>query len=138
MEGAQATPLRFRPPIRANFRLELRLTFCLETDHARIPPRRHLGASWSLEDFASQVYAARRQDVAAGFGGDLARAAAQVRARMLVIYSWDDHSVTAESAAAFAKYVRADTLSLASPCGHLAPGCEMARIAPIVRQFLAR
>lgn len=97
-----------------------------------------LGASWSLEDFASQVYAARRQDVAAGFGGDLARAAAQVRARMLVIYSWDDHSVTAESAAAFAGYVRADTLSLASPCGHLAPGCEMARIAPIVRQFLAR
>jgi homoserine O-acetyltransferase/O-succinyltransferase len=86
-----------------------------------------LSATWSLEDFASQVRAARRQDVAANFGGDLARAAAQVRARMLVIYSWDDQSVTAESAAAFARYVRADTLSIASPCGHLATGCEGAR-----------
>jgi len=55
-----------------------------------------------------------------------------------VIYSWDDHSVSAESAAAFARYVRADTLSVASPCGHLATACEGARITPIVRKFLAR
>jgi homoserine O-acetyltransferase len=95
-------------------------------------------ATWSLEDFASQVRAARRQDVAANFGGDLARAAAQVRSRMLVVYSWDDQSVSAESAAAFASYVRADTLSVASLCGHLATGCEAARITPVVREFLAR
>jgi homoserine O-acetyltransferase len=97
-----------------------------------------LSATWSLEDFVSQVRAGRRQDVAANFGGDLARAAAQVRSRMLVIYSWDDHSVSAESAAAFARYVRADTLSVASPCGHLATACEGARIMPVVRKFLAR
>ena len=70
--------------------------------------------------------------------GDLARAAAQVRSRMLIIYSWDDHSVSAEGAAAFARYVRADTISVASPCGHLATGCEGARITPVVRQFLGR
>ena len=99
---------------------------------------KELSANWSLEDFASQVRAARRQDVAANFGGDLARAAAQVRSRMLVIYSWDDHSVSAESAAAFARYVHADTISVASPCGHLATGCEGARITPVVREFLAR
>jgi homoserine O-acetyltransferase len=99
---------------------------------------KELRANWSLEDFASQVRAARRQDVAANFGGDLARAAAQVRSRMLVIYSWDDHSVSAESAAAFARYVRADTISVASPCGHLATGCEGARITPVVRKFLVR
>jgi homoserine acetyltransferase len=97
-----------------------------------------LSTTWSLEDFVSQVRAARRHDVAANFGGDLARAAAQVRSRMLVVYSWDDHSVSAESAAAFARYVRADTLSVASPCGHLATGCEGARITPVVREFLAR
>jgi len=57
---------------------------------------------------------------------------------MLVIYSWDDHSVSAESAAAFAKYARADTLAIASPCGHLATSCEGARITPVVREFLAR
>jgi homoserine O-acetyltransferase len=95
-------------------------------------------ATWSLEDFASQVRAARRQDVAANFGGDLARAAAQVHSRMLIIYSWDDHSVSAEPAAAFARYVRADTLSVASQCGHLATACEGARITPVVRTFLAR
>ena len=99
---------------------------------------KELSANWSLEDFASQVRAARRQDVAANFGGDLVRAAAQVRSRMLVIYSWDDHSVSAESAAAFARYVRADTISVASLCGHLATGCEGARITPVVRKFLAR
>ncbi|HEX9084161.1 MAG TPA: hypothetical protein VF836_05440, partial [Gemmatimonadaceae bacterium] len=85
-----------------------------------------------------QVRAARRQDVAAKFGGDLARAARQVRSRMLIIYSWDDHSVSAEAAAAFAKYVHADTLSVPSPCGHLSTSCEAARITPVVRQFLAR
>jgi homoserine O-acetyltransferase/O-succinyltransferase len=99
---------------------------------------KELSASWTLEDFASQVRAARRQDVAANFGGDLARAAAQVRSRMLIIYSWDDHSVSAESAAAFARYVHADTISVASPCGHLSTGCEGARITPVVRRFLAR
>jgi homoserine O-acetyltransferase len=97
-----------------------------------------LSASWTLDDFATQVRAAQRQDVAAKFGGDLARAAAQVRSRMLIIYSWDDHSVSAESAATFAKYVRADTLSVASTCGHLVTSCEGARITPVVRAFLAR
>jgi len=99
---------------------------------------KELSANWTLEDFVSQVRAARRQDVAANFGGDLARAAAQVRSRMLVIYSWDDHSVSAESAAAFARYVRADTISVASPCGHLATSCEGGRITPVVRKFLAK
>jgi homoserine O-acetyltransferase len=97
-----------------------------------------LRGSWSLEDFAAQIRAARRHDVAADFGGDMARAASRVRARMLVIYSWEDHSVTAESAAAFARYVRADTVAIASPCGHLAPGCDAARVTPLARAFLAR
>jgi homoserine O-acetyltransferase len=99
---------------------------------------KQFSASWRLEDLATQVRASRRQDVAAKFGGDLARAAAQVRSRMLIIYSWDDQSVSAESAATFAKYVHADTLSVASTCGHLMTSCESARITPVVRAFLAR
>jgi homoserine O-acetyltransferase len=99
---------------------------------------KELSTTWRLDDFASQVRAIQRHDVAAKFGGDLARAAAQVRSRMLIIYSWDDHSVSAESAATFAKYVRADTLSVASTCGHLVTSCESARITPVVRAFLAR
>jgi homoserine O-acetyltransferase len=106
------------------------------TDVAR--RTRELSTTWRLEDFATQVRAAQRQDVAAKFGGDLVRAAAQVRSRMLIIYSWDDHSVSAESAVAFAKLVHADTLSVASTCGHLVTSCEGARITPVVRAFLAR
>ena len=94
--------------------------------------------TWTLEDYAAQLRAALRHDVAARFGGDLARAAMEVRARMLVVFSWDDHMVTARSAVAFAKYARADTLSISSPCGHTASACEQARIGVAVREFLAR
>lgn len=97
-----------------------------------------LRQTWSLEDYAAQLRAVRRHDVAALFGGNLSRAATRVRARMLVIFSRDDHMVTASPAAAFARYARADTLSISSPCGHTASVCEQARIGPAVRQFLAR
>lgn len=97
-----------------------------------------LRQTWFLEDYAAQLRATLRHDVAARFGGDLSRAAREVRARMLVIFSWDDHMVTAGSAVAFAKYARADTLSLSSPCGHTASVCEQARIGVAVREFLAR
>jgi homoserine O-acetyltransferase/O-succinyltransferase len=94
--------------------------------------------SKSLDDMLAQVHAILRQDVSASFGGDMARAAAQVRARMLVVYSWDDHMVTAGPAAEFARLVKADTLAVASACGHLSAGCEGARVDPVVREFLAR
>ena len=94
--------------------------------------------SWKLEDFEAQLGAGLRQDVSARFGGDMTRAAAQVRAPMLIVYSWDDHMVTAEPAAAFAKLVRADTLSIHSKCGHVAAGCEAASVNPVVRRFLER
>ena len=91
-----------------------------------------------LEDYAAQVRAVRRYDVAVSFAGNLGRAAAQVRARMLVIFSWDDRMLTAGPAVDFARHVRADTLSISSPCGHTAFVCEQARIGVAVREFLAR
>jgi len=97
-----------------------------------------LKQTWILEDYAAQVRAARRYDVAASFAGDLARAAAQVRARMLVVFSWDDRMLTAGPAVDFARHVWADTLSISSPCGHTASVCERARIGIVVREFLAR
>jgi homoserine O-acetyltransferase len=98
----------------------------------------YLRHNWNLQDYASQLRAVLRQNVAARFGGDLTRAAAEVRAPMLIVFSWDDHMVTADAAVAFANYVRADTLSLHSACGHLAPACDEARASAVVRQFLAR
>ena len=95
--------------------------------------------SWDLEDYASQLRAIRRYDVTLSYGGDVHRAAAEVRARMLAVYSWDDHMVTAGPVAAFARMVpRADTLSVRSTCGHIMLFCEQRRLGAAVRAFIAR
>ena len=97
-----------------------------------------LRRTWSLDDYAAQLEAMLRHDVSARVGHDMARAAQEVRAPMLIVFSWDDHMVTAGPAAAFARLVHADTLSLASACGHAAVGCESARAGAAVRAFLSR
>jgi len=91
----------------------------------------------AFEDFATQTRAMLRYDLSAPFGGDLARAARAVRARMLVVYSWDDHMVTATSLAAFARVLGADTLVVPSACGHAVFACETGTIGAAVRGFLA-
>ncbi len=94
--------------------------------------------SWSLADYAAQLGAVGRHDVAARHGGSLRRAAAAVRARMLVVWSPDDRMVDPAPGAAFARLVRADTLAVRSGCGHAVYACESERIGRAVRAFLAR
>jgi homoserine O-acetyltransferase len=91
----------------------------------------------ALEDFTTQTRAVLRYDVSAPFGGDLARAARAVRARMLVVYSWDDHVAGATSSATFARLLKADTLAVPSACGHGVFVCETGTIGAAVRTFLA-
>ena len=98
----------------------------------------YLGLRWSVDDYFAQLHAVLHHDVSAPFGGDMARAAARVRARMLVIYSWDDPVVTPGPAMEFARLVNADTLAVPSACGHWAATCEEARVGAAVREFLAR
>jgi homoserine O-acetyltransferase len=107
-----------------------------EVDHNVAESTDAFRQSWSLDDYAVEMRAARRHDVAAVYGGDVAAAAKRVRARMLIVYSWDDHTVTPLSSAEFAKLVHADTLSVASACGHGAAACESGRVNPAVRAFL--
>ncbi len=95
-------------------------------------------ASWKLEDYAAQLRAIRRYDVTRETGGDLRRAASRVHARVLAVYSWDDHMVTAASVAEFARLVKADTLAVPSSCGHVMLFCERARVAPVIRAFIAQ
>jgi homoserine O-acetyltransferase len=95
--------------------------------------------NFALDDIASQLRAMLAHDVSARHGGDLARAAAAVRARTLVVYSPDDHTVTYEPVRDFARLLKADTLSVPSACGHLAPGCaQKQQVNEVVRRFLAR
>ena len=91
---------------------------------------------WALDDYAAQLGAIRRHDVAAGFGGELSRAAGAVRARMLVVYSPDDLIVASGPAAEFARLAGADTLAVRSACGHALFWCEEASVGEAVRRFV--
>jgi homoserine O-acetyltransferase len=94
--------------------------------------------SWSLADYAAQLRALGTHDISARFDGDMARAAASVRARMLLVWTPDDHLVDSRSAAAFGRLARADTLAVPSDCGHAVFWCEPERIGRVVREFIAR
>jgi len=75
-------------------------------------------------------------DVSAAYGGSMERAAAAVKARVLVVVAKLDHVVTPGPASEFARLVRAELLELDSDCGHLAPSCEDAKLRKAVAEFL--
>jgi homoserine O-acetyltransferase len=94
--------------------------------------------NWKLEDYAAQLGAIRRYDVRRAGTDDMRRAAAAMHGRMLAVYSWDDHMVTAGSIAEFARMAHADTLSIRSTCGHVMTFCERARVGAAIRAFIAQ
>lgn len=57
---------------------------------------------------------------------------------MLAVSSAQDYMVFPEPALGFAKRVGARTLVLEGDCGHLANGCEAAKLDPVVQAFLAQ
>ena len=93
---------------------------------------------WDLDDYAAQIAALRRYDVTADYANDIRQVASRVRAPMLAIYSWDDHMVSPDTMAELARLVGADTLSIASPCGHVMVFCEQRRVGTATRAFIAR
>jgi homoserine O-acetyltransferase len=64
------------------------------------------------------------------------KAAAAVKAKVFVVVSKQDHTVTPEPARDFAKLLHAPVLELESDCGHLATGCENQKLAAAVSDFL--
>lgn len=91
---------------------------------------------FDANDKIRQDQAMMAHDVSAPFGGSLARAAAAVRARVLVVVATRDHVVTPGPAAEFARLLKARLLTLEGDCGHLAPGCESQKVNPAVAEFL--
>jgi homoserine O-acetyltransferase len=89
---------------------------------------------FDANDWLAQLAAMISHDVA--HGGKLEDAAKKVKARVLVVASAQDHMVNPQPALDFAPLIRAKTLLLESDCGHLAPGCEMEKMAPAVKAFL--
>lgn len=89
-------------------------------------------------DWASQLRAMLGQDVGKAHGGSLERAAAAVKAKVLIVVARQDHMVTPGPALSFAKMLGAETVVLEGPCGHLAFGCEQQRAQPAVDKFLGQ
>lgn len=87
-------------------------------------------------DRIRQAQAMMGQDVSAPFGGSMAKAAAAVKAPMLIIVDAHDHMVTPGPALDFAKLKGAQTLVLQNDCGHLGPGCDEPKVSAAVAEFL--
>jgi homoserine O-acetyltransferase len=86
--------------------------------------------------YALQADALIAQDLAARFGGSLQRAAANVRAPLLVVVSRNDPVLDPRPALEFARMAHASVLELDGRCGHSAPACERATLWPAVARFL--
>ena len=126
-------------------------TFALSTpdEHAAHIPRSGFAAylkgteastatAFDTNDWVRQLQAMIGHDVARDFGGSLDQAARAVKAKVLVVASAQDHMVNPHPALDFAPKMHAKTLLLEGNCGHLAPGCEGARLTPAVAAFLAQ
>ncbi len=85
-----------------------------------------------------QAQAVMKLDVSDAFGGSMERAAAAVKAKVLVISSLQDHAVTPGEALNFARLLHAQVLELTGDCGHQANGCESGRVNPAVAEFLGK
>ncbi len=94
--------------------------------------------AFDANNFIRQAEAMMSLDVADAFGGSMEKAAAAVKAKVLVIAALQDHMVTPGPALEFAPLIHADVLRLESNCGHLAPGCEMKTVSPAVAAFLEK
>jgi homoserine O-acetyltransferase len=88
------------------------------------------------EDFERQARAIAALDVSTPFGGSLQRAAAAVRAKLLVIVPERDEVVDPAPALEFARLARADVVVLDGRCGHRATTCEREAVRRAVARFL--
>ena len=93
---------------------------------------------FDANDKIRQAQAMIALDVTEPFAGSMDRAAAAVKARVLVIVASLDHVVTPGPALAFAKLIHSQLLILESDCGHMAPGCESQKVNQVVADFLMR
>lgn len=77
-------------------------------------------------------------DVSDAFSGSMERAAAAVKAKVLVVVNDTDHMVTPGPALDFARLLHADVLELNNDCGHLLLDCEYKRVAGRIAAFLSQ
>jgi len=89
-------------------------------------------------DHIRQMEAMMSLDVSDAFDGSMEKAAAAVKAKVLVIVGAYDHVVTPIPAEDFAKSIGADLVEFPSDCGHQTPACEEKAVVARVSAFLAQ
>jgi homoserine O-acetyltransferase len=93
---------------------------------------------FDANNWIRQAQAMMGHDVSRPCGGDMAKAAAAVKARVLVVVGLQDHMVNPAPALAFARLLHARTLQLDSDCGHLVTDCESMKVGGAIAEFLAQ
>jgi homoserine O-acetyltransferase/O-succinyltransferase len=89
-------------------------------------------------DHIRQMEAMMSLDVSDVFDGSIEKAAAAVKAKVLVIVGAYDHVVTPVPAEDFAKLIGAELIEFPSDCGHQSPACEDKAVVSRVDAFLAQ
>ncbi len=89
-------------------------------------------------DRISQAQAIMAVDITRAFGGSMPRAAAAIRADLMIVSTWNDREVNPRPAFELGRIGGAEVLELDGRCGHQAPSCERAVLWPAVARFLAR
>lgn len=97
---------------------------------------RNSGDGSDANDKIRQVEAMMSLNVAEPYGDSLEKAAAAVKAKVLVIVGKEDHTVTPGPAIEFARDLGAQLLVIDDGCGH--QYCDNSRVANAVTEFLAK
>jgi homoserine O-acetyltransferase len=92
--------------------------------------------SMDTNDWYRQLQAMIGLDIFSAFSGDVTRAAKLVKAKVTVVAALKDHMVNPLPALEFARVLHATTVELDSDCGHLSPGCELAKVSSAVAKAL--
>jgi len=95
-------------------------------------------AAMDANDHIRQAEAMMAMDVSKSANGSMEEAAKRVKAKVLVIVSKQDRTVTPQPALDFAKLLNAETIELDSSCAHAAPACEMQKISAAMAEFLQK
>jgi len=95
-------------------------------------------AKMDANDRIRQLQAMMNLDVSAPFGGAMEKAAAAVKAKVLVIVAVQDHMVTSGPVREFAKLLGARVVEMESDCGHDSEDCEPDKVREAIAEFLAK
>ncbi len=93
---------------------------------------------FDANNWIRQLQAMMGHDISTHSNGSMEKAAAVIRAKVLVIVATQDHMVNPMPALELARLMVAPIVETNSDCGHLAPGCEKELLSSTIARFLGR